>query len=215
MRRFQNLLFAIVAIPLTQTSGWSALHFNKIPHNEMTFLDQKMKVAVKESSSVFVYKLKEPLKVTGFDFQIEIDGKLNEQNSTFEEDSYFRLGLVTIGKKTLNEFQRSMAADWVRKIFDLVKNEKGLDQVYFYNVATESAQKGKSRNSPDTDLIHEEVIAAKDAEQTIIDAQFDLPKEKQIVAIWLKSDGDNTDSSFQIQINKLNLHSKDQNEVTP
>ncbi|MFN9068493.1 MAG: hypothetical protein ACK5V3_14765, partial [Bdellovibrionales bacterium] len=50
-----------LVVPLTE-QAWTTLAFNKIPKNSVTFVDQQLKVKVKQSAGPIIYKLPKPAK---------------------------------------------------------------------------------------------------------------------------------------------------------
>jgi hypothetical protein len=200
------LIYALLVIPIDSMDPWLQLKFNKIPATEITVVEKNLNVAVSSSASPLVYKLKEPAKVSGFSFKLKITGEMNaEASEKFEEDSYFRLGLVATGDKTLGAFQRLIAADWVKKLFDLSPKGVGLDKIYFYNVAQSKKFLGQTRVHPKSELMLETVIKAKDKDSAEVAYEEKFEKTKNIVAIWISIDGDQTNSKFQTQIRELSL----------
>lgn len=154
------LLAASFAVPLNQDRNWTLLEFNKIPANAIVFEEKSLKVSVKSSASPLIYKLPQEMRVQGFSWKVQVIGKLAPQNEGFPEDFPMRLGLVAVGENRISRVHRWVAADWVKKLFDLSPPNKGLDKIYFYNLATSPQWLAKSRLHPKSDLMHEHVVAS-------------------------------------------------------
>lgn len=195
---------AAFAVPLSPSKDWVELKFNKIPQNEVKFQEAQLQVQVKSSASPLVFKLPQEMKVKSFSFDLQVDGKMKQvSNSTFEEDSFFRLGLVAVGTKTLGRMQKMIAADWVKRLFDLSPPGAGIDKIYFFNVASDEKFKGQQRIHPKSELMSEQVIGVAGASMT--QYKHELPAALPTVALWISIDGDDTKSDFQIKLKNLNL----------
>lgn len=202
------ILCAGLLIPMDSLDHWLQLRFNKIPSNQVSIADNSLVVNVASSASPLVYKLKEPTDIVGFVFRIKIIGEMNsEPTAKFEEDSYFRMGLVVAGEKKLGFLQKAIAADWVKKLFSLAPDGIGLDKIYFYNVGHSNNQLNQSRVHPNSDLIFESVVKIKETDMVLHEQKFDVPKN--VLAVWLSIDGDQSKSKYQTQIQELKLITKD------
>lgn len=209
MRIIKNYLFAAFAIPLSSTD-WVELKYKNIKPNQVTFEDSQIKIQVNQSASPLIHRLKVPMKINGFDLKVSIKGQiLNSRGDVFGEDSFFRLGFVATGKKTLNWWQKKMAANWVLQLFSMAPAGVGLDKIYFYNLSSFGEQLGKSRIHPQSDLMHEEVIAITSENKELLEVNHLLQKPLEIVALWLSSDGDDSKSQFKVSIQKIALKNAD------
>ncbi len=199
-------VLAAVALPL-QKDKWVELKFNKIPNNQVEDTAEGMKVTVISSASPLVYKLDSPMRVSGFSAELDITGAVKSgivQNS-FGEDSVFRFGLVATGDKTLGWFQRKVAADWVLKLFALAPENTGLDKIYFYNLGREGQKVGDSRQHPKSELMHEQIVATRKADEKSVHIEHKFKSPLPIAAVWISIDGDDTKSNFTTVIKKLDL----------
>ena len=201
----KKILFtAAMAIPFQNLEGWTSLSFRKIPSNQVQELQGQLRIQVDSSASPLIFKLKEPKIVQGFQWDLEIDGEMKESGaSDFEEDSYFRLGLVAVGKRTLGKLERLVAAEWVIRLFELAPPNIGLDRIYFFNLGQNAKLLGKSRTHPKSDLMHETVVAIRQGPLSSI--RHDLSGPLKISALWISVDGDDTKSKYQTRIKKLAL----------
>jgi hypothetical protein len=198
------ILCAMFAVPTDNLNGWTQLQFSKIPANVVNLDEGKISLEVKSSASPLIYKLSEIQDVKNFSVSIDVDGAVKQSNEEkVSEDYVFRLGLVAVGDKTLSRFQRLLAADWVKKLFDLSPKGVGLDKIYFYNIASSSKQVGNYRVHPKTELMSEKIIAEVSKEGTYF---YELEKPLKIAAIWISSDGDDSKSEFKVKIKKINFN---------
>lgn len=205
-KHFKNTVALVAfALPLSPNKEWVELKFNKIPPNSVKFQDGLIQVEVKSSASPLVFKLPQELKVKSFSFDLQVDGKMKQAaNSTFEEDAFFRLGLVAVGTKTLGRMQKMIAADWVKKLFDLSPPGSGIDKIYFFNVASDEKFKGQQRIHPKSDLMSEQVIGVATG-ALMTHYKYELPSALPTVALWISIDGDDSQSDFQVKLKNLTL----------
>lgn len=201
-----GLVWAALVIPFQNLQGWTLLSYSKIPANEVKVEKGALIISVRKSASPIIYKLPETRKVKSFSLDISIAGEMNSQrkDQEFPEDSFFRLGLVVVGEKTLNWFQRQIAAPWVLKLFSLAPQGVGLDKIYFFNLGTDPSQVGKVRAHPKSELIVEEVIASTQRSGDI-KLHYTLPSSLEVAALWISLDGDDTGSSFTTALRNLRL----------
>ncbi len=199
-------VLAVSVIPL-QKDKWIELKFNKIQPNQVEDSAEGLKVSVDSSASPLVFKLVKPLKVIGFSADIETNGNIKDRamKNSFGEDSIFRLGLVATGDKKLGWLQRQVAADWVQKLFALVPETTGLDQIYFFNVGREDQVIGQSRQHPKSDLMFEQIVQTRKSDQKLIHFEHKLKKPLTAAALWISIDGDDTKSNFTTVIKKIEL----------
>lgn len=205
----QTLLSALLVIPL-QKEMWTEVKFSKLRANSVAFDEKGIHIDVNSSASPLVHKLKKSVKITGFEFQVKLEGTLNPSPSNqFEEDSYFRLGLVTEGSNQLTGIKKLFAADWVKKLFALAPEGVGLDKIYFYNVTSENQKMGNQRTHPKSELMNEEIIYLRKTQELVITVKKKFQDNPKVVALWVSVDGDDTKSTFKTSIEKIVLQTQD------
>lgn len=206
MKRLTSL-FAALAIPLTSPAGWQDLHFSKIKANRNVFSEKGLEVTVDKSSSPLIYPLKEPVMVTGFKAELEIDGAIHGFSGRLPEDAYLRMGFVVPGQRKLGMMESMMAAAWVKKLFSLAPEGSGVDKIYFFNLADGAT--GNTREFPGSKgLIVETIVAARDPGVKQVTFEHKLPKPLTAAALWLSVDGDDTQSSYKLNVKSLSLEIK-------
>lgn len=197
-------LCAVMVIPFQNLEGWASLSFRKIPSNQVQDVQGQLQIQVDSSASPLIFRINEPKRVLGFQWELEVEGEMKKADaSDFEEDSYFRLGLVAVGKKTLGKLERFVAADWVIRLFELAPASIGLDRIYFYNLGQNAKLLGKSRTHPKSDLMHETIVAIRQGPTSSL--QYDLSTPLNVSALWISIDGDDTKSKYQTRVKKLAL----------
>ncbi len=200
-------ILAALAIPLNQKSDWNEISFDKIRPNQVTYSAAGIQVEVKNSASPLVFKLKESQFVNGFEAQLKFQGdlKLSSSNSEIAEDSIFRLGLVVQGKKVLAGAKKFFAPNWIKQLFALTPENKGLDKIYFFNIGHSRNILGQSRTHPKSDLMFEEIVALKKTNETALKVTKTFDQPLNIAALWLSLDGDDTESEYTTSIEKIIL----------
>jgi hypothetical protein len=198
-----------LVIPLTGSTGWHVLSFAKIPVNEVRFGASGMAIRVEASAGPVVYPLATRTLVAGVQAEgrllrgrLEVDSARQGQRGA--DDYVLRLGLVEAGSRRLDFLRRSLAPAWVRQLHALAPPGAGISRVTFLAVAQDPSRVGEHRRHPSSDLLHERVVAALDAGGRFrIDVRLDAPTE--VGAIWLSSDGDDSKSAFEVQVESLVL----------
>lgn len=199
-----HFCFAAENISLAK-DNWILQNYGTAKPNIISFVDNKINIAVNSSSSALIYKLERQEVINSIHADISIDGDIKylSQNNEFEEDSYFRFGLVVLGKNKLTAWAQWISPAWVQNLFLLVPKGSGLDKVYFYNVGQSEKSVGQSRNYPQSSYVVERVVAFKNSKKLSID--FKLDSEKTVAAIWISADADQTQSVFTTTIERLKL----------
>jgi hypothetical protein len=155
-----------------------------------------------------IYPLRFPMAVGAVRVKGRIEGALRvppERQGEAKFDDYsFRFGLVEAGERTLNIFERQLAAAWVKKLFELAPKGGGISHIHFFNLGTDRSQIGRERQHPLSDLILEKVVAVPGP-----DGRFELvhalDPPLQTIAVWLSSDGDDTGSKFTVLVEEIEL----------
>lgn len=205
----QFSLFAVVVIPLNINENWINLNFSSIPsHSYDKTQTKKLKWTVKSSAGPLVYPLPQGLKVKSFKVEGNIKGKLNlenkEQGSKGADDFRFRFGIVEQGKKRLGFFSRQIAPEWVLTLFKLAPKKAGISKVLFYNLYQGEEVSFKKRTHPLSEYLHEEIVLKHDEGKFILEKKFENPIP--VWGIWISSDGDATQSKFDVEVSKIEFN---------
>jgi hypothetical protein len=206
----QNFLLATFAVPVSNPDGWYSLKFDKIKANQVVHSAEGLTVNVDSSASPLIYKLPQMITVSKIKTTGVITGNLNLKTDDIQgekktDDFQFRLGLVLKGEKRLRSLQRLISPKWITTLFDLAPKDQGIDKIEFYNIASKSnGPKWKDRQHPLSDLLTENVIASQG--EGVFDLSFDLPAERQVVAVWLSIDGDQTLSKYSVMIRTIDFN---------
>ena len=197
-----------ISVPVNEQKGWQILQYRNLPAHRIRFSNAGLEMAVGSSAMPLIYPLPQRQRVSGIRVKGRVEGTLRippgRQGEEKFDDYVFRIGLVEAGERTLNFVQRQLAAAWVRKLFELAPKGTGISKIHFFNVGAESAQIGRQRQHPLSDLIVESVVAVPRP-----DGRFDfvhaLDRPLETIAVWLSSDGDDTASKFTVLVEQIEL----------
>lgn len=193
-------------IPL-ELSKWHKVKYSKIEPNTYENIDQTLKIKVKKSSSALVYKFEKPKEIKSLTTSLKFTGKLAYKNNSpgekGAEDFPIRVGLILSGNKQLNFFQRAIAPKWLIQLNDLGKKSGGFDKIYsliFYD----KQPKFDYREHPLSKYFQEKVATQITREGIEYIHQYKKPMK--VIGLWISADGDDTNSSFEVEIKKLDLN---------
>lgn len=195
-------------LPLQDLDEWQLLEYANLPANQVESRDRGMLVSVDRSASPIVYPLDNISRVTRVSVTGELTGLLDidpeRQGQPGEDDFSLKVGLVIAGDKRLNFFQRLVSADWVKTLYDLAPADIGIDRILFLNAVQDESQLGLRRQHPLSDLIYERNVWVLDRSGPF-ELHYELESPRDIVAVWLSIDGDDTGSSYSTLISRLSL----------
>jgi hypothetical protein len=204
------ILAAAFAVPLQQMTDWQLLQYNGIVPNQVSFTQAGMTVEVMGSASPIIYPLDEARLVR----RIAVTGTLTEllkldtanQGLQNNDDFSLKIGLVIAGDKTLNSMQKLFSADWVKRLYELAPEGRGIDGIYFLNAVQASTRLGQQRRHPLSDLIFENNVWLLDKPGDFA-MTYTLDRPRKVIAIWLSIDGDDSGSNYSTLIKSLHLES--------
>lgn len=209
-----TFVWSLWVIPVEHKDQWQVLSYRKIPSHQIQFSSSGMEIKVNKSASPVIYPVSPVRIIKGVQVTGQIEGGLNipqgkTQGTQGADDFVFRLGLVVKGNKKLSWIQRQVAADWVKQLFKLAPPDRGIEKIYFLNVVQQSSEKGKERIHPLSSLIEEknvwELAFNKEIKKQSFSWEYLLSQPLEIVALWISSDGDDTQSQFTLWIKNLQL----------
>lgn len=187
---------------------FEVLSFSSIEPNQYTFTDEALKISVDGSASPLIYPIDAPQKFQKLQFTAKKTGALNlktsRQGSAENDDFSLKIGLVFDGDKTLNFFQRAVAASWITTLHDLAPVGTGISKIHFYSIYQDESLANTSRQHPLSDLLYEEYVGRPD-EAGNIKVAIDIEEDKKVLAVWISADGDDTQSKYQVELTSLSL----------
>jgi hypothetical protein len=204
------LCAGVLALPVHDLPSWQQEAFSKKSSNVFSVEKGALLVTVKKSASPLFFKLSEAKKITGFKATGEFKGlpvfkNLSLQGKKGNDDYPLRLGFVVPGKKTLSGLYKFIAAQWVKRIYNLIPEGTGLDRIEFFNVSQNAAELGVKRTHYSSDLLKETIVAVqKKSGPFSVEHTFASPIDT--LAIWLSIDGDDTLSDYEVSLSAIELH---------
>ncbi len=209
MKRPVHTLFGLLLIPTQSPELWQPEKYSGIPAHVLNFSQDGLLIRVKNSSSPLFYPLPETKKIVGFSVDGEFRGlpqfsKLTDQGEKGADDFALRVGFVIPGSKTLSGLKRMMAPAWVKNLYGKIPPGQGLDHVQFFNLVQNPALVTRQRVHPMSDLIQEDFVSTIDKPGSF-HFNYTLKTPVNAVALWLSTDGDDTKSSFDVLVSKLQL----------
>lgn len=202
------MLAGAIALPLQHTDNWQLLEYSRLDANQVTFTRDGMEVMVDQSASPIIYPLVDAKTVN----RVSVTGKLSNlldvpsasQGQDGNDDFSLKIGLVVAGEKTLSPVQKLFSAKWIKTLFDLAPEGKGVDRIYFLNAVQHENLLGQQRQHPLSELIYENNVWLLDTSGDFsLDYRLESPQE--VIAVWLSIDGDDTQSRYTTTINSLIL----------
>ena len=202
------LLAGVIALPLQQQDRWQVLEYSGLPANGVVFDARGMSVSVSRSASPIIYPLPGSRPVHA----VEVSGELSDllkleekvQGQTGADDFSLKMGLVLGGDKTLNFFQRLASPDWIRTLYALAPKGSGIDHILFLNAVQDEQLLGDQRQHPLSPLILERNVWLLDRSGPF-ELSYELETPRDVVAVWISIDGDDSGSEFSVLIRNLLL----------
>ncbi len=191
--------------------NWQTLVYKNIPANTVRqgTTDTSIEIEVNASASPLIYVFDRPQTMESISVNGEIIGELPDipaglqQGAPGADDFAFRIGLVIAGDKRLNFVQRLIATDWVTTLYGLAPKGEGIDHVRFLNLANPGSITWQQRTHPDSKGLFVETIAGRMISDGRFELSYRLPVAQRILALWISSDGDDTDSKYIVRLNSI------------
>lgn len=180
-------------------SGWEELEFDSVPANRTSFGSSGISISVNQSASPLVHIFSSPKSIR----RIEVKGTVTEKAdwSTETDDALLRVGVIQAGEKRLNALQKMSAPDWLQRVDELVD---GVGSILCFNLTPNESMVGRTRTNPNASIFEEKIQATPDSDGNFeIIAEFSQPISSP--GIWLLADGDDSGSSFEVQIESISL----------
>jgi hypothetical protein len=196
-----------LSVPFAK-EGFQVLSFGNIAANTYDFSGSDLVIRVDNSAGPLIFPLSQSQSFSRLRVSAKQLGALSlkegTQGATNHDDFTLKVGLVFAGQNRLNFLQKLLAADWIKQLYRLAPAGTGISKIHFYTVNQDSALTGTIRQHPLSELLYEEYIGPADEQGNIL---FDLPIQDatEVLALWISADGDDTDSSFEIQIHSIEL----------
>lgn len=190
-------LYAVIIIPINNEENFLDLKYKKLKPNKVK-ISQEIEISVDKTASPLFYKVSKPQKYKNVIVEGEVE--IKKELESEENDSYFQLGVVYAGDYRPGFFMRKILPEWILKVIDI--NEKtGLSEIQFLHTTNNKTNLNKSDNVRDIKLNFKTVTSLKKGKFS-----FNVPlKNKKVIGLWLRADGDDHDGVFITRIKKLEL----------
>lgn len=199
-------------VPVDNLDPWRQLTFNNIRPNEVTVDDDALLIRVRSSASPLIYPFDAPVRLIDLTVTASWSGELRipedaTQGDDNADDFVLKFGIVEAGERRLNWFQRRVAADWIKQLYQLAREDSGVNRINFLSTTQQQERLGESRTHPLNDLLHETRILYLDKPGPfVMTHEFSAPVEA--LGLWVSVDGDNTGSDFDLRLEGITLRTR-------
>ena len=188
-------LYSLVLVPFLAATNFLELKYSALPRN-VVYLDKVIIIEVDRSASPLLYKLDDKSKYP----RIIVDGNVDIQQpiNPLVDDSYFQIGIIYEGNKIIDRLTRKLLPPLIKNVLTISPN--GASEIDFLDVSSDRELDWK-----------QQIMQIKLTYKTVtrlIDGKFEIQsqlKEKNIVGLWFRSDGDDSGGKFKVTVNNLRL----------
>lgn len=136
---------------------------------------------------------------------IEVEGRVNIKKAITQkgDDSYFQLGVIYAGDYRPGGFIKTFLPEWLTIVLSLSEKE-GVGEIDFFAVSEPGSKvdRKESIRSINLNFKTEGFINKSDGS-----FKFSFsPKDKKILGLWLRVDGDDSKAEFETRITKLSIN---------
>ena len=195
-------------IPLNSKGDWYILKYDSLPANQVNFSDKGLSIKVDKSASPLIYPLTDnpflikKVSISGYIDKLVSIKDPDQQGDKGFDDFNLRFGLVLMGSNRLNWFKRKLAPKWVIELYNLAPKNQGIAHVEFLNAILSPHRLNTVRNQ--FKYLHERNLWLMDKPGDF-SYSHTFSKPRHTVALWIAVDGDDTKSSFTLNIKQIQL----------
>lgn len=200
-------------IPLDSKGKWYVLKYDSLPANHVTFSDNGLSIKVDRSASPLIYPLTdnpfliEKVSIVGHVDKLVSIKNPDQQGQKGFDDFNLRFGLVLLGSNRLNWVMRQIAAKWIKEMYNLAPKNQGIDHIDFLNAVLSPNLLNIIRTHPLSEYFKERNVWLMDKPGTF-SYSHTFSNPRHTVALWISADGDDTKSSFTLNIKHIQLEGK-------
>lgn len=208
-----RLYSGVLIIPLVMNPMWKIETYSKIKPNKVSFNNKELLIEVKKSASPLIYSFEAPKKISGFRVVGEFKGLPKMDNYSHQgqigfDDYPLRVGFIIKGEKKLNYLSRLISPEWLKKLYDSLATERGIDRIEFFNVTQNKNELLKRRQHPNSSILFENFFAYVET-PIKFDFNYRFGSSLEVDGIWISSDGDDTNSNYDVVLRNLILNEED------
>lgn len=187
-----------------KADNFEHIEFKKIKKSHYSFRDHQLQVDVEGSASFLMKSFDSVRKVRQVSFNWRKNGEPKIKDAQHEEhkqgdDAVFKLGLLLEGS---GSFFNPFVPAWVKRVEGLLKYPSE-DMIYL--VADSKHVPGQRWFNPYNERVTMIAIDSVDDTNNWQRSSYYFDSPVNVVGIWLMSDGDNTDSSFTVNVKDIKL----------
>lgn len=201
-----NMLFTNVQAEMIsfQADNFEHIEFRRIKSNYHTYQNQQLQIYVDDSASFLMKPFENIKKVSQVKFKWRSKGAPKIKNAQHEEqrvgdDAVFKLGLLLEGK---DSFPNPLLPSWMKRVEKLLKYPS---ENMIYLVVGAKHATGEQWANPYNKRVTMIAIDSVKDNQGWQQSSYHFEMPVNVVALWLMSDGDNTDSKFTVFIKDINI----------
>lgn len=195
-------------VPVSDPLSWRLLAFDHVPQHSVRFSPAGLEITVHNSAMPLLCPFEQTVRVSSIHVRGRIHGEFQvppeKQGQKGYDDYTLRVGLVEPGPNASSARQLKSSPNWVKALAGVMPPGSGLAQVHFFNLAVDRSEIGRKRQHPISKLLEEEVVAVPQ-----LDGSFDfihaVKRGIDTCALWISTDGDDTKSSFDVIIERIEL----------
>jgi hypothetical protein len=103
--------------------------------------------------------------------------------------------------------RRAIAADWIKQLFELAPENRGIKRINFLATTQQQDRLGTSRTHPLSDLMHETRVLYLDWPGRFT-LTHEFPEAVESLGLWLSVDGHDTGSNFTLKLESIALRTE-------
>lgn len=201
-----NALVAEISseVILLQADNFEHIEFRRIKPSRYSFRNQQLRVEVNDSASLLMQAFDTERQINRISFEWRGEGEPQIKNSQHEEkrqgdDAVFKLGiLLKAGDSLPNPFLPS----WMKRVEKLLKFPS---ENMIYLVVNAKHAVGEKWVNPYNKRVTMIAVDSIENKQGWQQSSYRFEQPVNVVALWLMSDGDNTNSSFTAHIKNIRI----------
>ncbi len=205
-----NTLFADMSaqVILLQADNFEHIVFKRIKANHHDYQNQQLQIEVDGSASFLMKPFDHVRQISHVSFEWRSDGRPQIKNAQHEEqragdDAVFKLGLLLKTDDALpSPLPNPFLPSWMKRVDELLKFPSE-NMIYLVVDAKHAAN--VQWTNPYNRRVTMIAIDSFNDKQGWWQSSYDFEVPVNVVALWLMSDGDNTDSRFTAYIKNIKI----------
>lgn len=199
------LLCSAATTLLSTPEGWESARFDGVAPNQIDFGRGGMTISVESSASPVFHLYSSPQQVSSLSVSGRVEGTLDfEAADDWPDDALLRVGIVVAAPEPARRLSLLAAPGWVRELNKRLRAmDRGVETIRTFHVMPKEEWVGRTRINPNVDVFQETVATAPGGDGRFAIEESFAPVE--VLGIWVLADGDDTDSSFEVTIDRIEV----------